>query len=64
MDIQRAGKPRHRLSAGKRKRRNLTFRVRDQMRVDLGRAARAAGRSISEEIEYRLERSFWQAEAA
>jgi uncharacterized protein (DUF1778 family) len=41
-----------------RKRRHLTFRVTDRVRDLLAAAANAAGRSISEEIEHRLERSF------
>jgi hypothetical protein len=41
-----------------RKRNNLTFRTRDQLRAQLERMATAAGRSISEEIEYRLTLSF------
>ena len=41
-----------------RKRRNLTFRVRDYLRADLERIAAEEGRSISEVIEHRLERSF------
>jgi hypothetical protein len=44
--------------AATRKRNNLTFRTRDQLRDQLERAATAAGRSISEEIEYRLTSSF------
>jgi predicted HicB family RNase H-like nuclease len=45
-----------------RKAVNFTFRSRGQMRERLQAAAIAAGRSISEEIELRLERSFWQEE--
>jgi hypothetical protein len=44
--------------AATRKRNNLTFRTRDQLRDQLERAASTAGRSISEEIEYRLTLSF------
>jgi hypothetical protein len=44
--------------AAVRKRNNLTFRTRDQLRDQLERAAAATGRSISEEIEYRLTSSF------
>jgi hypothetical protein len=44
--------------AATRKRNNLTFRTRDQLRDQLERTAAAAGRSISEEIEYRLTLSF------
>jgi hypothetical protein len=38
---------------------NLTFRTRGNLRARLGEAASLSGRSVSEEIEYRLERSFW-----
>jgi hypothetical protein len=41
-----------------RKRANLTFRVTSGMRDQLANAAAAEGRSISEEIEHRLWRSF------
>jgi hypothetical protein len=44
--------------AATRKRNNLTFRTRDQLRDQLEKTAAAAGRSISEEIEYRLTLSF------
>jgi hypothetical protein len=44
--------------AAERKRNNLTFRVRDQLRADLEQAAAANQRSVSEEIEHRIERSF------
>lgn len=40
-----------------RKARNVTFRTRDELHRDLSTAAEASGRSLSEEIEYRLERS-------
>ena len=45
-----------------RKALNFTFRSRGQMRERLQTAAIASKRSISEEIEFRLERSFWQEE--
>ena len=45
-----------------RKAVNFTFRSRVQMRERLQAAAIAGGRSISEEIERRLEKSFWQEE--
>jgi len=38
--------------------RNLTFRTRDSLREKLSEAAAASHRSISEEIEHRLQRSF------
>src|SRR5262249_31470038 len=45
-----------------RKAVNFTFRSRGQMSEPPQAGAIAAGRSISEEIEFRLERSFWQEE--
>lgn len=39
-------------------RMNFTFRVRDELRAKLRSAAEANGRSVSEEIESRLELSF------
>ena len=41
-----------------RKSVNFTFRSRGEMREQLGRADEVSGRSISEEIERRLEASF------
>lgn len=41
-----------------RKRNNLTFRTRDRLYERLEQAAAASGRSVSEEIEHRLEHSF------
>jgi len=38
-----------------RTRGSLTIRLRDRIRDDLETAARASGRSLSEEVEYRLE---------
>jgi hypothetical protein len=43
---------------GERTRGPLTIRLRDQVREELETAAAAAGRSLSEEVEYRLELSF------
>lgn len=40
-----------------RKRNNLTFRARDQLKQDLEAIAAKNGRSLSEEIEFRLELS-------
>lgn len=37
--------------------RNLTFRTRDDLRDRLSKAAAAAGRSVSEEIEFQLNRN-------
>jgi hypothetical protein len=56
---RRGGQPK---SAAQRKRNNLTFRTRDELRQRLETAAAVSGRSISEEIEYRLNRDFnWEA---
>ena len=41
-----------------RKSRNFTFRSRGSLDAQLKEAARQSGRSVSEEIEFRLERSF------
>jgi hypothetical protein len=47
--------------AAERKRNNLTFRVRDQLKADLEKAAAASNRSVSEEIEFRLGQAFqWE----
>jgi predicted HicB family RNase H-like nuclease len=46
------------LSAEQKKDRNLTFRTRNGLREKLAAAAEAHGRSISEEIEHRLNESF------
>jgi predicted component of type VI protein secretion system len=46
------------LDLNERKSRNLTFRARPELRDRLEAAARGDARSISEEIERRLERSF------
>ncbi len=48
------------MPAEKRKRNNLTFRTRDDLKRLLEVGAEKAGRSLSEEIEVRLERSFQQ----
>lgn len=39
-------------------RKNRTFRIRDSLDRALIKAAKSAGRSVSEEIEFRLELSF------
>jgi hypothetical protein len=44
------------------KSRNLTFRAREKLRDSLQQAAHENGRSISEEIEYRLESTFKEQE--
>ncbi len=48
------------LPAEQKRSKNLTFRIRDGMKQRLERAAAPADRSISEEIEHRLEMSFAQ----
>lgn len=45
-----------------RKRNNLTFRARDELREQIRVSAEAAGRSVSEEIEHRLELSLARTE--
>lgn len=40
-------------------RKDRTFRVTPSLDERLKAAAAQTGRSVSEEIEYRLERSFW-----
>jgi hypothetical protein len=39
--------------------RNITFRLRDDLGGDLQKAAKRAQRSVSEEVEFRLRRSFY-----
>src|SRR5215210_3079447 len=46
------------LSSERKKSQTLTFRTRTDLRKSLEAAAEQAGRSISEEVEYRLQRSF------
>lgn len=41
------------------KRRTLSTRITDETRAKLDDASKASGRSLSQEIELRLERSFW-----
>jgi hypothetical protein len=52
---KRGGQPK---PAAERKRNNLTFRVRDNLRAQLQASADQHQRSLSEECEYRLEHSF------
>ena len=55
---RRGGQPK---PAAERKRNNLTFRARDQLKADLEKAAAASNRSVSEEIEFRLGQAFqWE----
>jgi hypothetical protein len=47
--------------ASERKRNNLTFRARDQLKADLEKAAAANNRSVSEQIEHYIERAIeWE----
>jgi hypothetical protein len=56
---KRGGQPK---DPAARKRNNLTFRTRDDLRERLEHAAARTGRSVSEEIEFRLLRDFgWEA---
>ena len=56
---KRGGQPK---PPSERKRNNLTFRARDQLKTALESAAAVSGRSVSEEIEFRLNRDFsWEA---
>jgi len=52
----KVGRPRR--HEGMRLSKNRTFRIRDDLDLDLETAARRSGRSVSEEIEYRLDRTF------
>jgi hypothetical protein len=56
-DRGKRGRPR-KFAAGERTRGTLTVRLRDEVRSHLEAAAAAAGRSLSEEIEHRLELAF------
>ncbi len=53
--------PRH---AGERLSKNRTFRIRGELDAKLQEAASKTGRSVSEEIEYRLEQSFQKEDIA
>ena len=48
------------LPPSKGKRNQLVFRVTNEMRARLEAAAEVSGRSLSHEMETRLERSFWE----
>ena len=52
---QKRGRPR--LNPKQRKRNNVTLRLRDELKQKLAERADANGRSLSEEMEYRLEYS-------
>lgn len=54
---QKRGRGRPRMSPEARKRNNVVFRTRDQIKQQLEIAAKNNQRSLSEEIEYRLEKS-------
>src|SRR5437899_10517458 len=47
------------LPASEKKRRNFTFRGTDELHEHISKAAAESGRSISEEIEWRLGQSFF-----
>src|SRR5690349_5265821 len=55
---QKRNRGRPPMPAESRKRNNLTMRLRDETRAALEERAAANGRSLSEEIEVRLEQSF------
>ena len=55
MTVTKLGRPP--LEPARRRRNNVTIRLRDQAKAALQVAAQANGRSLSEEIEVRLERS-------
>ncbi|MGU3541037.1 hypothetical protein [Methylobacterium sp. A54F] len=57
---KKGGRPR--LYPGTEKRPTLTFRVRGDMHQRLQESAQAEGRSLSEEIEHRLHKSFYEKE--
>ena len=58
--VKRRGRPPK--DPSDRKDGNLTFRTRGSLRAQLAEAAKRSGRSISEEVEQRLERSFYEPE--
>lgn len=55
--LERRPRGRPPLMPSRRRRNNVTIRMRDQLKADMQRAATANGRSLSEEIEFRLELS-------
>ena len=57
-DGEKRGRGRPLKAPEKGKRQNYTFRLHDSTRERLIEAARAANRTLSEEIEYRVEHSF------
>ncbi|MET4295435.1 hypothetical protein ABIB06_005981 [Bradyrhizobium sp. LB8.2] len=58
-------KPRGRpaVAPAEKKRRNFTFRGTDELHEHISKAAGESGRSISEEIEWRLGQSFFMKDA-
>lgn len=56
MEKRKRGRPPLGPYSGKRK--NFTTRITAEGKLRLQNAAKSAGRSLSQEIEYRLERSF------
>ena len=48
---------------GNGKRRPLNMRTTPALRAKIEQAAEESGRSLVQEVEYRLERSFWEEEA-
>src|SRR5580693_5464199 len=57
MDNEKRARGRPPMRPEDRKRHNLTLRLRDTTRAALERVAAQASRSVSEEIEYRVEQS-------
>ncbi len=57
LEPKRRGRPPK--AEGERKAGNLTIRTYGPLRAQLEEAARQSGRSVSAEVEYRLEQSFW-----
>jgi hypothetical protein len=55
-EVARKGRPPRRV--GEQLRKNRTFRIRGPLDAFLANAAERSGRSVSEEIEYRLEKTF------
>lgn len=56
-DEPKRGRGRPRMAPDEKKRRNMTFRVRDELRDAVEELARANGRSLSEQVEYYVESS-------
>lgn len=56
-DEPKRGRGRPRMAPDEKKRRNMTFRVRDELRDAVEELAKANGRSLSEQVEYYVESS-------